>query len=940
MNLLKWQTGVVIALSSILAMLFAIGAAAEEFSRYDIVVTLDPQTHTLAGTQIVDYVNDGEEALEAITFVLVANQGRDPNPYLHPALEDAQYIDGFDPTWTKILSVTNGAGDPMDYQLEAIPPALTTYSLDDGLLRVRLAEPLDPGGRTQVALEFETKFARALWGDNNVNRDVYIWRFGWNPMACPNGHAEQEKFELLAAFYDIELSVPRDFVVAAGTERQEIVAENDEWKTLSLTSDVPTRSVPLVIGKDISAFRMSWQDVTIDSYYLPGGESAARLAATYAADILTYHSEHFGPYASKRLVIVENPTAGLYGMGASGMILLGTSNYRLKDVPAQGTLDRFLDYLIAHEIAHLWWGIGVGADFNAENWLSEGFAEYLSYTYFEEKYGGFEPNLFAHLEGGLIEEVVRSQFGYWNLRYQLTELPYLTLLKNGFDEAIVKPRSKIDYLNGLSVRTYNKGYLVLRALDGLLGHDVMLQILQQFYARYNNLIPTVESFRQVAEEVSGRELEGFFNSWLYGADTLDVAVDGLDSSRSDDGYQTVVHLSNEGEAIYPVTVRAITAEGEELDATWRGDAAQGTVSFASSSPVVRVQVDPLEVSPDKNRFNNHFPRRVVLKHPFREEGWKIGQPLDAYLISISPMSISGSFRNDHQWALAVLPQVEQFDELSELDQLRWTATGFFAANLGRELSVDGLATLVDYDPSGGAGFLDAQLGLNVMRFEHPPIGVAGRYWFPANLLRIAVGTLGDLPRPTAYVGFDYARLDILQYYLQNTLSLRLGIPGFGHEPFGTFEWNGLKRFRLAHMLYVDIDLGAGKELFGTPPESFGFSLERLHAFAEDFVNDRGVFGRLILRLPPVVRGLGYSLLSLAHVDSVYASLFVQGGQTWASGDCVGLSDPKLEAGVESTITVTSFLSFPLGLTVGYAYPFLGAESGAGGEFFVNFYSAF
>ncbi|MCK4392197.1 hypothetical protein KAX17_04775 [Candidatus Bipolaricaulota bacterium] len=169
MNLLKWQTGVVIALSSILAMLFAIGAAAEEFSRYDIVVTLDPQTHTLAGTQIVDYVNDGEEALEAITFVLVANQGRDPNPYLHPALEDAQYIDGFDPTWTKILSVTNGAGDPMDYQLEAIPPALTTYSLDDGLLRVRLAEPLDPGGRTQVARSSSRRNSPELSGETTTS---------------------------------------------------------------------------------------------------------------------------------------------------------------------------------------------------------------------------------------------------------------------------------------------------------------------------------------------------------------------------------------------------------------------------------------------------------------------------------------------------------------------------------------------------------------------------------------------------------------------------------------------------------------------------------------------------------------------------------------------------------------------------------------------------
>ncbi len=920
--------------------LFASGVHAAEFSRYDISAELDPETHTLSATQRIDYLNDTEQPVEMISFMLMANQGREPNPYIHPALQDSQYLDGFDPTWTKIQSVKDEEGNSLDYQLEPIPPAFTTYSLDDGLLRVHLPESVEPGGRVVVEIAFETKFAQGLTADQNLYRDVYIWRFSWNPVAVAPDSLVLEKVEIPAGSYRIELTVPSDFVVAVGIEHQEIIDKDDEWQTLLLTGDVPTRSVPLVIGKDLGSFRMSWQDVTIDSFFLPGGESIGRLAATYAAEILAYHSEHFGPYASKRLVIVENPTPGLYGMGASGMILLGTSNYRLKDVPAPGTLDRVLEYILAHEIAHLWWGIGVGADFNAENWLSEGFAEYLSYTYFEEKYGAYEPNLFSHLEGGLIEEAVRSQFGYWNLRYQLTELPYLALLKSGFDEAIVKPRSEIDYLNGLTVRTYNKGYLVLRALEGLLGHDAMLQILQQFYARYNTLIPRVEDFRRVAEEVSGRELEDFFDSWLYGADTLDVAVDSLDSSRSDDGYETVVRLSNEGEATYPVTVRAVTADGEELDATWHGDAAQGTLAFASSSPVVRVHVDPLEMSPDKNRFNNRFPRRIVVKYPFMNEGWKIGQPLDAYLISVTPMSISGGFRNDHQWGLAVTPQVQEFDELGDADQLLWAVTGLFTANLDRELSLDGLAVLTEYDLQKGTGFLNTQLGLNVIRFEHPSIGVAGRYWWPANNLRVSVGVLGELPEPTGYVSFDYTRLDLLQHYMQNTFSLKLGVPGFAYEPFGALEWEGFKRFRLAHMLYVDVGLSIGSRLFGSLSEAFQFSLSRLHAFEEDFANDHGVFGRLTLQFPPLVRDLGYALVNLVRVDSLYPRLFVQGGQTWASDECVCLSDPKLEAGVEATIIASSFMSYSVGLALGYAHPILGAETDASGVFFAGFFSAF
>ncbi len=913
---------------------------AAEFSRYDISAELDPETHTLSATQRIDYLNDTEQPVEMISFVLMANQGREPNPYINPALQDSQYLNGFDPTWTKIQSVKDEAGNSLDYQLESIPPAVTTYSLGEGLLRVHLPEAVEPGGRVAVEIAFETKFAQGLTADQNLYRDVYIWRFSWNPVAVAPDSLGQDKVEIPAGSYRIELTVPSDFVVAAGVEHQEIIDQGDEWQTLLLSSAVPTRSVALVIGKDLGSFRMSWQDVTIDSFFLPGGESAARLAATYAAEILAYHSEHFGPYASKRLVIVEDPTPGLYGMGASGMILLGTSNYRLKDVPAPGALDRLLEYILAHEIAHLWWGIGVGVDFNAENWLSEGFAEYLSYTYFEEKYGAYEPNLFSHLEGGLIEEAIRSQFGYWNLRHQMAELPYLSLLKAGFDEAIVKPRSDVDYLNGLSVRTYNKGYLVLRALDGLLGHDVMLQILREFYTRYNALIPRVEDFRQLAEEVSGKDLRGFFDSWLYGADVLDIAVERVVSKRNGDGYETIVHLQKEGAADYPVIIQAITADGRKIETTWAGDSVRGTVTFSSSTPVELVHVDPLEMSPDQNRFNNHFPRRIVVKYPFMNEGWKIGQPLDAYLISVTPMSISGGFRNDHQWGLAVTPEVQQFDELGDVDQLLWTVTGLFTANLDRELSLDGLAVLTEYDLQEGTGFLNTQLGLNVIRFEHPSIGVAGRYWWPANNLRVSIGALGELPEPTGYVSFNYTRLDLLQYYMQNTFSLKLGVPGFAYEPFGALEWEGFKRFRLAHMLYVDVGLSIGSRLFGSLSESFQFSLSRLHAFEEDFANDHGVFGRLTLQLPPLVRDLGYALVNLVRVDSLYLRLFVQGGQTWASDECICLSDPKLEAGVEATIIASSFMSYSVGLTIGYAHPILGAETDASGAFFAGFSSAF
>jgi len=949
--------GIITVAAVMLVTSISLGVLAqEEFSRYEIAVRLDPETHTLSGTLKLDYLNDTTQELGELTLFLMGNfGGRKPNPYIDPALLDAMYVKGFDPTWTRILSVRDGEGNPLKFRHEPLSPFYITYSLEDVLLKVKLPQPLKPGGRTTLIIEFETKFAQALMGDNAVYRGIYTWRFGWNPIAYTPQMLEGERFELPAAYYRVELTVPKEFVVAAGAERQEVIKEDEETKTFLLESEVPVRSVPLVMGRDLERFRLHWRDVVVDSYYLEGGESYGRLAAAYAAEILEYFEEHFGPYGYKRLVIVENPAPwGLFGMAADGMILLGTRNYRYKDVPVPGLLDRLLEALIAHEIAHLWWGIGVGADFNAENWLSEGFAQYLAVTYFEEKYGAFEPNVFAHLGEGLLEGLIKDRFGYFNLRRHGIELSYVELLREGFDEAIVKPIKDVEYYNGQTVRIYEKGYLVLRALEGLLGREKMFELLRKAYERFRKGIPTVEDFRKLAEEISGKGLEGFFASWLYGADALDVIAERFTSLPTQEGYKTVVYLRKRGAAVYPVTVRAITAEGEELEEIWSGDSPEGTVTFTSSARVVRIHVDPEEMSPDANRFNNHLPRKIIIKHPFMRDGWKIGTPLDAYLIELSPLGISGSFRTDHRWGLSLFPMVmpEEVEEAEERAaegeandgdegeegqemRLLLNGVGFFIADLGRELSLDISAALLEYDPQRNEGTLAAQLGLSYTAFEHPPIGIAGKYWWPANIVRVSVGAVGELTEPVGFLGLDYIRLDLLRYSLLNALSLRLGI---AEEPFALIEWDGFKRFRLAHMLYVDLGLSLGSAFLAKLPEPFQFKLP-LHAFEEEFPNDRVAFGGLKLLLPPIKRDWGYSLLNLAKLEQVELGLFVQGGQTWSLDEPPRLSAPKAEAGVEVTLTVASLLGFPLTLTLGYAHPILGEEE-PDGEFFISFFSPF
>ena len=900
-----------------------------ELTRYDIRVTLDPTAQALVGSQQVEYANDTGETLDELVFCLIGNWGAEPNPYLHPALLDSQYAEGFDPTWTQIHSVTDGTGEALSYDLEPTPPALQTYSLDDGLLVVELPAPLPPGGHFTLNVEFETKFAHGLLLDNCLYRDTYVWRFGWNPIAV-SAAARDGGFVIPAADYHVELTVPEEYRAFGGADRQVELGTVAGLTSYELGNDRPARSVPLVIGTDLGIVSSEWSGVDLEAVYLPGGETFARLALSHTAEILASHSERYGPFGYRRLVIVENPSPGAYGMAADGMILVGRSLVRLKDMPALGVYDRLTEYLLAHEAAHLWWGIGIGADFDAENWISEGFAEYLSISYFEEKYGAFEANLMAHLGDGLIEDVIRDEFGHLNLRQHMSEAPYVDLLRLDFDEAIVKPRADVEYLNGQTVRTYNKGYLVLRALESVIGKETLRTALFKANEEWRGRTLTVEEFQRLVEGVSEPDLSAFFNDWLHGDARLDFGITGFETIETDTGFSTTIRLSLDGPEL-PVDVRVALADGATVEQRRSpGCCAPDALVVETAAPVVSIHLDPGEMLPDANRFDNHYPRRILIDHPFRaEDALQIGKPLDAYVITVSPTSVSGAFRNDHLWSLSAMPHVDVDAELTDPTDLfeSWDIVGLFAADIDRRFSLSALAAVTALDISDGSGKIDAQATLHRRIFMNPNVGSAGTYWYPTYQLALTLGARGELARPIPYVEAALRCSDILSNYAENSLALQVGIPGLSVPSFASAEWSGAKRFRVAHLFYVDVSASAGSLMLGSLPTEFMFFMDRLHAFALPPYGYHQVYGRSAVVFPPLMRDQGYAVFNLTRLEDVTASAFLQGGRTWGGCELVCESGVRIEAGAMLTLRFDGFAGTSIEFSVGYAYPLFGLDGG-------------
>ncbi len=888
-------------------------------TRYEIQVCLDTDRQTLQGSQIVYYVNTADEPVDELAFLLMANWGAEQNPNLHPALTEGSYTRGFDPTWTHVTRVHDADGDPLPTQLVPTPAFLQTYSLDDGLLFVSLPSALGPGEEGAVYMTFETKFSRGALGDQCVTEDIYVWRFGWNPIAVGEGLLEG-RFLLPSAQYHVELSLPETLIAYGGADAQVVVSEDSNTRTLRWSSERPVRSVPLVIGPSLLAVSLTVDGVHVESVYRPGGEPFARQALTHVVETLEAYSTRYGPYPGTRVVIAESPSPGLFGMAADGMILVGADAVHMKDMPALGAYDRINEYLIAHELAHLWWGIGIGADFNAENWISEGFAEYLSISLFEERHGAFSPNLLAHLRPGVVEDLLSSLFGPLNLRQHLTEMSYLSLLKAGFDEPIVQPLAESDAVNGSTVRTYSKGYLVLRSLEAMLGEEAMHRFLSAAHREWVGSGTSVIALQALAEEVSGQDLSGFFSEWVFGTAQSDTAVHGVQAVPG--GGRHVANVDVTGpHFVFPLVLQASLEDGTTVRKTLNPGHGRGSIRWETPSRIVSVTADPEEILPDSNRFNNHWPRKILISHPF-DSADRLSRvyPLDAYVIDISLFGVSGGFRSDHTWTVQLLPS---FGPDLGLDGL-----AVFEASIGRSDTFTASASFAGINLSTGAGRVDIELSAERLGFAHPNVGVVGRYWHPRWRHRITLGAFGEAARPTPYVSWTVLRDNTPSLFMMNAFQLRLGFPGFGYEAFATAHWAGQKRFWLAPLTYLDVTARLDEVLFGDLPRAFLFSLAELQSFQHHPMGHHQRFLALELVLPHRARTPGYALFNLTRLAAITPSLFIQGGMTEADCAVVCETHTLLEIGGKISLRFPLFMGETVSIVLGYSWPLLGPEGEA------------
>ncbi|MFH1010021.1 MAG: M1 family aminopeptidase [bacterium] len=230
------------------------------------------------------------------------------------------------------------------------------------------------------------------------------------------------------------------------------------------------------------------------------GRSGKELA-NEVVDALSFYTELLGPCLAKHIYVTE--ILGQHGQGLSGLIQLSWLTFATHDDWGINRAFR------AHEVAHQWWGEGIGWESYHDQWLSEGFAEYCAWWILQTKEGN---KLFFKRLDKARDNIVHAR------DYLLAKGPSAPSLWLGWRASTTETRG--DYFR----LTYEKGAWVLHMLRNLLidfqtmNEDKFKTVLREFYQRFQGQRANTEDFRKVLEEVTGESFHWFFDQWVYGAD--------------------------------------------------------------------------------------------------------------------------------------------------------------------------------------------------------------------------------------------------------------------------------------------------------------------------------------------------------------------------------------------------------------------------------------
>ncbi len=482
---------------------------------FNIDVTVNEGEKTLDGFETITYINNSPDTLTFITFHIWLNAYKNDRTAFNDDMlaggKTSFYFSGKE---------QRGYINGLQFKVNGNPAKTENHPSHIDIIYVLLPQPLLPKQQATITTPFHVKLPRVFYRGGYADGTFYVTQWypkpavydksGWHPMP----YLEQGEFYSDFGNYDVRITVPKEYVIAATGELQ----NKEEWEwiknrnteteksnTVSSTNKTiykkrtATKTKTSITNEkvtDIKTLRFTSSDihdfaffaakdfvVERDTCVLPSGKQIQifsyykqsnnvwKGSIKLAKEALRFYSSELGDYPYSTLSIVE---------GAAGID--GGMEYPALAVVAPALSKVDFDLTLAHEIGHNWFYGALASNERAHPWLDEGFN-----TFYEKKYG--------KLKYGALPQ--------WE------ELIFQRLARTKKDQPITTNAENFNAINYGAV-AYYKTARWLSLLEEKLGQDGFKFVMQQYFQTHQFTHPQPEDFKAIIAPHLGDSTDYFF----------------------------------------------------------------------------------------------------------------------------------------------------------------------------------------------------------------------------------------------------------------------------------------------------------------------------------------------------------------------------------------------------------------------------------------------
>jgi aminopeptidase N len=417
------------------------------------------------------------------------------------------------------------------------PLPAASWRNPEGKLTIALPQPLLPGKQVAVRVQYHGRphvAKRAPWDGG------FVWSTTPDGQPWVASAVQGEGCDLFwpcidhptgkARLVDEHITVPSP-LVAAGNGIAMGMDEKDGWRTWHWRTRNPSTygiSINVAPYQLLSGeYRSRYGNVIpLRMWYLPQSEKGAKELFAEFAPMLDFFESTIGPYpfGDEKMGVVETPHKGM-----EHQTINAYGNKYAKT--AYG-----YDELLQHEFAHEWFGNQLTNANWDDMWLHEGLGSYMQPLYVQSLRG--------------------------DLEYFASLMHQRAMIENKAPIVSGKPKMEEDVYDtkrgGPGQDIYNKGSLVMHTLRGLIGDEAFFRaVREEVYGtpdpRPGNFTPrygTTPEFMAIVKRASGRDLDWFFQAYLYQKELPE-----LQATRSGNSLQLLWKTEKNTPFPMPVEVR-------------------------------------------------------------------------------------------------------------------------------------------------------------------------------------------------------------------------------------------------------------------------------------------------------------------------------------------------------------------------------------------------